>query len=246
MLQLQVTASKLNRRDKIPAILPESIGVVGTVFKGFTFGGVEVIDPDLNTALGKWYKDRDGYYYWGGGIAVMGTMAAPPAPVVDPSIGRKYTMITTAQLKQKYMTPTEFGEAYLEVLRLPYPMRLSWDTDTQVRSIRCHKAVVDNLTKIFNDIFAAYGPDRIKELGIDLYGGCFNFRKMRGGNDWSRHSWGVAIDLDPVRNKLHETSRTARFAKPEYKEMIDIFYKHGFLSLGREKNYDWMHFEVRP
>ncbi len=153
-------------------------------------------------------------------------------------------MITTSELFKKYGKPNENGSPYLIKVNLPYPMILAWDRGTKVSSIRCHKLVADKLKNIFDDILKEYGLTRIQQLGIDIYGGCFNFRKMRGGNDWSRHSWGIAIDLDPERNQLKETSATARFAKPEYKPMIDIFYKHGFLSLGIEKNYDWMHFEV--
>lgn len=153
-------------------------------------------------------------------------------------------MLTTQQTIKKYGTPTETGAAYLVTVTLPYPMRLAWDLDTTVTKLRCHKLVVIKFEAVFKDILATYGLPRIKELGIDLFGGCFNFRKMRGGSAWSKHSWGIAIDLDPARNTLKETSRTARFARPEYKDMIDIFYKHGFISLGREKNYDWMHFEI--
>jgi hypothetical protein len=109
----------------------------------------------------------------------------------------------------------------------------------------CHKLVADKFLAVFNDLLKHYGLAKIQELGIDLFGGCFNFRKMRGGTDWSKHSWAIAIDLDPARNLLKETSRTARFARPEYKPMIDIFYKHGFISLGVEKNFDWMHFEIK-
>lgn len=152
-------------------------------------------------------------------------------------------MITTPELIAKYGKPNQQG-SYLTSIKLPYPMRLAWDLNTSVKSMRCHTLVADKFTAIFTDLLAAYGYPKIKELGIDLFGGCFNFRAMRGGSDYSRHSWGVAIDLDPERNQLKETSKTARFARPEYKTMIDIFYKHGFVSLGREKNYDWMHFEV--
>lgn len=153
-------------------------------------------------------------------------------------------MITTTQAIAKYGKPNQQGY-YLVNIKLPYPMRLAWDKDTKVNTMRCHKLVADNFLKVFTELLEVYGYDKIKELGIDLFGGCFNFRAMRGGSDYSRHSWGIAIDLDPERNLLKETSKTARFARPEYKAMIDVFYKNGFVSLGREKNYDWMHFEIK-
>ena len=149
--------------------------------------------------------------------------------------------MTTAQIIAKYGKP---GESQLTTIKLPYTMRIAWDTKTTVKTIRCHKLVANQLTAIFGEILAHYGIAEIQRLGIDLFGGCYNFRQMRGGSDWSRHSWGIAIDLDPERNQLKWGKDKAQFAKPEYKAMIDIFYKNGFISLGRERNYDWMHFEV--
>jgi len=154
-------------------------------------------------------------------------------------------MITTAQATKDFGKPNQQG-SYLTTIDLPYPMRLAWDKKTTVKKMRCHKLVASNFVGAFKEILEFYGLPKIQELGIDLFGGCFNFRQMRGGSDYSRHSWGIAIDLDPERNQLKENATTARFARPEYKPMIDIFYRHGFLSLGREKNYDWMHFEIKP
>lgn len=151
-------------------------------------------------------------------------------------------MLSTNQIITKYGKPNQQG-SYLTTIVLPYPMRLAWDKNTKVTKMRCHKLVANDFLNVFNDLLNHYGLAKIQELGIDLFGGCFNFRAMRGGSDYSRHSWAIAIDLDPERNQLKETSKTARFARLEYKPMIDIFYKHGFISLGREKNYDWMHFE---
>ena len=153
--------------------------------------------------------------------------------------------MNTNQIIAKYGKPNETGAGYLVTINIPYPMRLAWDTSIIVTKVSCHRLIADKLLAVFNDLLNHYGYDKIKELGIDLYGGCFNYRRMRGGTAWSTHSWGIAIDLDPARNTLKETARTAKFARPEYKPMIDIFYKHGFESLGIEKNYDWMHFQIK-
>lgn len=151
-------------------------------------------------------------------------------------------MITTQQAIKIFGKPNQQG-SYLTTIQLPYPMRLAWDKNTKVKTMRCHRLIANDFLSVFKELLEVYGYEKIVELGIDLFGGCFNFRSMRGGSDYSRHSWGVAIDLDPERNQLKETSKTARFARPEYNKMIEIFNKHGFVSLGKEKNYDWMHFE---
>lgn len=150
-------------------------------------------------------------------------------------------MLNTKQIIAKYGEP---GPDNLVTINLPYPMRVAWDLKQSITKMQCHKLVADKFLAVFNELKATYGYDKLKELGIDLYGGCYNYRKMRGGSEWSKHSWGIALDLDPSRNTLKETAKTARFARPEYQKMIEIFYKHGFISLGKEKNYDWMHFEI--
>ncbi len=153
--------------------------------------------------------------------------------------------MTTANIIKTYGDPGDTKN--LTSIKLPYPMKIAWDTKTTVNSMMVHKLAADSLSKIFKEILATYTLPEIQRLGIDLFGGSYNFRQMRGGSDWSVHSWALAIDLDPSRNSLKATSKTAQFAKPEYKKMIDIFYKHGWYSLGREKNYDWMHFQfVKP
>jgi hypothetical protein len=154
-------------------------------------------------------------------------------------------MMTTNEIVKKYGKPNETGEGYLTTILLPYPMKLAWDLETKVSKMRCHKLAAEPFLKVFNDLLSHYGLKEIERLGIDLFGGCFNYRKMRSGTSWSTHAWGIAIDLDPARNLLKETSKTARFARPEYKPMIDIFYRHGFVSLGIEENRDWMHFQLK-
>lgn len=152
--------------------------------------------------------------------------------------------MTTQQVTKKYGAANVTGAGYLVKIKLPYPMRIAWDLDSSVNSMMCHKLVADNFIAVFNELLATYGYDKIKELGIDLFGGCFNYRKMRGGNALSMHSWGIAIDISPLANGLKTPFNKALFSKPEYAKMHEIFEKNGFINLGKTKGYDAMHWEI--
>ena len=152
--------------------------------------------------------------------------------------------LTEQQVIAKFGKADKTGSSYLVNLQLPYPMRLSWDLKTTVTKVRVHKLILENYKSLFSDLLDHYGYEKLVELRIDVFGGIYSYRAMRGGTKLSRHSWGIAIDLDPVNNGLRSTNKTASFAGAEYKAMLDIFKKNGFMSLGVEKNYDWMHYEI--
>lgn len=128
-------------------------------------------------------------------------------------------------------------------LSLPYPMKLAWDTKTTLNRITCHKKCVEAFHNIFENALKAYGQKDITRLRLDIFGGCLNVRKMRGGSAWSIHSWGAAIDLDPDNNQLKWGKDKATFGKKEYEEFWKIVEREGATSLGRARNFDWMHFQ---
>jgi len=126
----------------------------------------------------------------------------------------------------------------------PYPHRLAWDLRKTVNSFSCHEKVHDSLKRVLTRVHEHYGMDRIRELRLDQWGGCLNVRKMRGGTRYSMHSWGIAIDYDPSNNQLKWGRDRARFAGPDYDAWWQFWEEEGWVSLGRTKNYDWMHVQA--
>ena len=146
---------------------------------------------------------------------------------------------------QDYKSMVKFygnvGENQTSIV-LPYTMKLDWDLKTSIKKMTCHEKVAPSLIRIFTKIKDTYGDD-ISKLHLDLFGGCLNVRKKRGGSTWSIHSWGAAVDLSPDRNQLKWGKDKAEFAKPVYDKFWKIVEDEGWTSLGRKCNFDWMHFQ---
>lgn len=129
-------------------------------------------------------------------------------------------------------------------LKLPFAMRLAWEPKTIIRQFSIHEKVHDSAMRCFNRIADAYDGHERTTLGLDLFGGCLNVRRMRGGSAYSMHAWGIAIDFDPARNQLRWGADRARLAKPDCNAFWRIWEDEGWVSLGRARNFDWMHVQA--
>lgn len=128
-------------------------------------------------------------------------------------------------------------------LDMPFPLRIAWDVEKQVRSYSCNQRVLVPMKRIWQRTLEHYGYEKIKQLRLDMFGGCLNVRQMRGGSAWSIHSWGCAYDVDPDRNQLKFKRASASLDGPEYIKFWEFVYDEGAISLGIERDYDWMHFQ---
>ncbi|MCC6172083.1 MAG: M15 family metallopeptidase [Gammaproteobacteria bacterium] len=131
-----------------------------------------------------------------------------------------------------------------ELTRLapPYPMVLAWDTSTAVRAIRVHRLCAPALERALAAIAAYYGTrEQLVRARMHLYGGCYNFRLMRGSTRLSTHSWGCAIDLDPDRNPLGRRWDPDAGMMP--RAVVDIFRGEGATWGGTWRRPDAMHYQ---
>ena len=139
----------------------------------------------------------------------------------------------------------------------------------------CHKDIADDLLAIFRELYQAKYPIERMVL-IDEYDAddeasmranntsAFNFRKASGMRTLSKHSTGMAIDINPLYNPLvkHREGRTRVYpsnATPYIDRTQDfpykivkgdlcyrLFMKYGFSWGGDWKSSkDYQHFEKR-
>lgn len=127
---------------------------------------------------------------------------------------------------------------------LPYTMAYSWVPEKPVTRLKFNRRCGASAVGVLEAIRDHYGDDGIEQLGLNLCGGVGNVRKIRGGSRLSTHSWASAIDFDPVRNGLRTKAPQARLSHPDAVAFWEFWEAEGWVSLGRTKDYDWMHVQA--
>jgi hypothetical protein len=84
-------------------------------------------------------------------------------------------------------------------------------------------------------------------------GGTFAWRKIKGTNRQSMHSFGMTIDINTTYSHYWEwvchctnEDATVKYQNQIPQLIIDIFEKYGFIWGGKWCHFDTMHFEYRP
>ncbi len=154
---------------------------------------------------------------------------------------------------------------------LRYLNVLHYDADGKVHKgeLVCNKTIANDLISIFKELYKAKYPIERMQL-IDNYDAddeksmkanntsCFCYRVVKGSKHLSKHSQGLAIDINPfynpcVKGQQIQPSTARRYAdrtkKFTYKiERGDLlwrlFTQHGFRWGGAWRSLkDWQHFE---
>lgn len=98
-------------------------------------------------------------------------------------------------------------------------------------TLACHIAIAARLERVFGSLKRSGSLELVK-----TYDGCFNIRKVRGGNRPSLHAWGLAIDVNAGQFPLGSRHLQAP-------GLVRAFTAEGFFNGSKFHRPDPMHFQ---
>jgi hypothetical protein len=141
-----------------------------------------------------------------------------------------------ATLQAFYGTPG--NEFNLEKITFPYP---TFYAGKAVATTRVNAECSHSLMRVLEDIKNRHGDNLVVMRIASDFAGVYNFRNKRGGSSYSVHAYGAAIDLAVGTNEFKD-SWPMKASMPM--EIIECFYREGWISAAVEWGYDAQHFQA--
>jgi hypothetical protein len=161
----------------------------------------------------------------------------------------------------------------IEKLRLLHIMHYNFAGKKLQGEIIVHERVASDILKIFTELMQVKFPIQSVKLIDEFHGSdelsmnsnnssCFNFRKIDGSAQISNHSYGLAIDINPVQNPCIITNdgfdkkimpqpgenflNRGDVRAGMVESVVEIFNRNGFSDWGGKWNnpIDYHHFQV--
>jgi len=120
----------------------------------------------------------------------------------------------------------------------PYPLYYS-EGRQRLKTLLVHRLCKDTFNDAFREVAIRFSEEEIDEKRLNICGGTYNYRQMRGGSRLSTHAYGIAIDMDPANNPYPHPWEEGGIDK----DFVAILENHGFCWRGENGDIDPMHFQ---
>jgi hypothetical protein len=109
-----------------------------------------------------------------------------------------------------------FGKPGTNLVPITPPFQMFY-AGHPIKTITVNKMIATALLSVFTEILDKCGHDQAKvdAIGASSFGGCYNYRPIRGSSNLSNHAFGAAIDINPENlplgssKKMHPIISTA-------------------------------------
>lgn len=170
---------------------------------------------------------------------------APPSPAPQIIL----PLDNTAAMTAFYGPPGPSGESKRGWANFPPFMRLYSRAGTLLKDhdndgrgwgdlYGLHAALRVRWDAAWAEINQRFTPDQLASFGGNVTAGIYAYRPKKGGNSYSTHAWGAAVDFNPDENRFN-------FRECTFPDLwFDIWERHGFLSGFRAWGHDAMHLQA--